>query len=66
MKDPNRTGVFCPHCLMEFDFTELPWTEDETIDECPSCEKSICLTAIISVKHKIAKTEDDLDFVNAI
>ena len=66
MKDPNSTGIFCPHCNAEFDYTDLPWSEDETVDKCFSCDQSICIAADITIKHKVAKSHDELDFVEAI
>lgn len=62
----NNSGITCPHCAYEFDASELPWTDNFSVDFCSSCDAPIHLVADITIKHKIAKTADEIDFVEAI
>ena len=50
----------------EFDYSELPWDDNYSVDFCSSCDAPIHLVADVTVKHKIAKDADEIDFVVAI
>lgn len=62
----DGSGVHCPRFYHEFDYPELPWDDNDSVDFCPSCEGTIHLVADVTIKHKIAKTKDEIDFVEAI
>lgn len=58
--------INCPLCEYEFCPTELPWTDDDEVDQCPSCDGAICIVPDITVRHKVALTRDEIDFVDAL
>lgn len=60
------SGVMCPHCDYEFEYSELPWDDNYSVDFCSSCDAPIHLVAVVRVKHKIAKDADDIDFADEV
>lgn len=60
----DQTGVKCPHCGYEFNYSELPWEDTLSVDFCSDCDAPIHLIAVTTVNHKISKTEDEIDFVD--